>query len=431
MQPTRLSAAWMRTNAIDPDLFVDRDDDRARLRIILDDLRDVGVRESRILITGDRGIGKSIFTRTVLDAFRADFEGDVITLSIPGRQLGYKRALRELALALSTAVRDQAPDDARKLSVWLDELQVIANADRITEGHIEEIQRKAAIAGDVTADSLFVKLRSRFSWERSHKSGQSHQSVMEVTDELLHAALVTTLERLNDVTDRLVIVFFDDLDQLAIDDDPQRVIEAYKQFLALRPCIALVNLRSETVVDDIRRELNEELELPPMAPRDLVRMLQRREEAIAPPKTRDALRRPDLWRPFQQLAGATGNPYVYLKWCHALLRLHPMPPPADWLSDENLLQLVRKASMAGFDDNTALRRLAEKIDGCLLRDGRWCDRADLEVGPDGLSDEAIHDLVRVGLLIPQNRLRRSTEYRIDPLLALLRPSVADKVRAAG
>ncbi len=427
MTPKRLSAAWIQANTIDAELFVDRDDDREQLRIILDDVLETGLRDCRILVTGDRGIGKSIFTRTVVDRFRRENVGRVVTLSIPGRQLGYKSALRELALALATAVGDQAPDDAQRLRVWLDELRLLANSDRITQGHVDEIQRRAGIQGDATADGLFVKLRSRLSWQKSWKTGETHQSVVEVSTDLLHSAIVTTLARLAEVTERLVVIFFDDLDQLAIDDDPRKVIETYKQFLALQPCVALVNLRSETVVDDIRRELNEFLELGAMKPRDLVSMLEKR-ESVAPATTRETLRKPDLWRPFQQLARGTGNPYVYLKWCHALLRLYPWPPPVDWSHDQGLLRLVRKASTVGFDDHMILRKLAERIDQSLLRNGRWLSRADLQVEPDGLSDEALEDLVRIGLLIPENRYRESTEYRIDPLLCLLQPSVATKVR---
>lgn len=430
MTPKRLSAAWIQANTIDAELFVDRDDDREQLRIILEDVLETGLRDCRVLITGDRGIGKSIFTRTVVDRFRADHADAVVTLSIPGRQLGYKSALRELALALATAVRDQAPDDARRLSVWLDELRLLANSDRITQGHIDEIQRTAGMKGDLTANGLFVRLRSRLSWQKSWKTGDSHQSVVEVTTDLLHSAIVTTLDRLAEATERLVVIFFDDLDQLAIDDDPRKVIETYKQFLALQPCVALVNLRSETVVDDIRRELNEFLELGAMNPRDLVAMLQKR-ESLAPASTRDMLRRSDLWRPFQRLAHGTGNPYVYLKWCHALLRLHAWPPPDDWTDDDGLLRLVRKASTVGFDDHTILRKLAERIDHCLPRNGRWLSRSDLQVAPDGLSDDALEDLVRIGLLIPEHRYRESTEYRIDPLLCLLQPSVAERVRTAG
>jgi len=47
-----------------------------------------------------------------------------------------------------------------------------------------------------------------------------------------------------------------------------------------------------------------------------------------------------------------------------------------------------------------------------------------------ITDDELEFLIRTGLLIPVDRFREEAGYRMDPLLDLLRPSIATRLRGS-
>jgi Cdc6-like AAA superfamily ATPase len=77
-----------------PGDLVNRDAEREQLLSVLEDYRNTameagsaGAREARILISGERGVGKSILTRKVLADFGARHPDQVIIATINARGL--------------------------------------------------------------------------------------------------------------------------------------------------------------------------------------------------------------------------------------------------------------------------------------------------------------------------------------------------------
>jgi len=91
---SRLGAAWVRPTSVDPGDLVNRDAEREQLLSVLEDYRNTAMeagsasaREARILISGERGVGKSILTRKVLADFGARHPDQVIIATINARGL--------------------------------------------------------------------------------------------------------------------------------------------------------------------------------------------------------------------------------------------------------------------------------------------------------------------------------------------------------
>ncbi|HNC97080.1 MAG TPA: ATP-binding protein, partial [Myxococcota bacterium] len=93
------SVAWVAPKSVAPQHFVNRSRDVRRLMGILEDLCSAGTAGAKILVTGDRGVGKSIFTRHVIDRFGQDHP-EVLTLVTDARGITYPTFLQSLAREL-------------------------------------------------------------------------------------------------------------------------------------------------------------------------------------------------------------------------------------------------------------------------------------------------------------------------------------------
>jgi 2-phosphoglycerate kinase len=102
---SKLRTPWIDPVSVQPKHFVNRTKDRARLRSLLEDRILYKTRNALVLIGGERGIGKSIFARTVLAEVAKGFPNDVITVVVPARTKSLINIMREYAKELVKAGR--------------------------------------------------------------------------------------------------------------------------------------------------------------------------------------------------------------------------------------------------------------------------------------------------------------------------------------
>lgn len=426
--PTRVSTAWIRPIETDPSLLVDRARELADLGQRLEDLRDAGTAKARILIQGERGVGKSIFARAALTAFKGDHPTEVAAIELEGRALQYRSLLEALARNVATAGRDCVREDS-DLRFELAELEMLGSQSEITRSATEASARRYGAEASAGL-SLMAKLGAKFAWEETRSAGQTISAKATVTDSILHAGICAVLESLANagVT---VVILFDDLDQAGVHGDMKEALELWKKVLSIDPCIALVHLRSEMLVDDVRREIDHQIAVPKLSAPDLQSALVRRLEGTPsgkePAGVRDAL---TAWgAPLARLAGLQLTPLVYLRWAKALLDTHGPTPPPDWNSEA---QLLRASPLHADVEPALLKKLLEVVDACAVVDRRYCRPADLRrgrpttavAGPAGLTEEELEYCIqRAELLIPRNRFEPDPVYRVDPVLDVLRPTV--------
>ena len=287
------------------------------------------------------------------------------------------------------------------------------------------------------ADTLIYKIAAKFTWEETRSIGVTTGSVLNVTDDVLHDAIAQTLERLRGAeTPITIVVFYDDLDQAFSAAD---VEASMQRVLELQPCIAVAHIRSEALSGNVSRVITDEIMVGPLPPQELLAVLRQR-VSTASDTVRAAFKDPAAFKPFDQLASVTGNALAFLRWARAYLSLWGLDAPADWRSDAYLRELTIEATPTGGIDAQLLVDLAHLVDACTVpRHGDGYRFDDLVQGAPippsppakpPLTRSALELLEARGLLIKRNQFVDRAVYRVEPRLELLRPSVAERLRAA-
>lgn len=450
-----IGAAWLTPTSIEPRLFANRDKDRQLIEEILEDLLQSHARRYRLVIFADRGMGKSILTSVASQNFAARHSDRVVRVVVSGRSIVFRQFLKGLASglvertkALLVELREKSEEGKSaaeamelKLGRWLDELALFAHNDQITDGQINTLTTKYGVGAQVSG-SLFSVLSGsgNFSWEQSRTRTGSASRTQNVTDDLLHEALKLTLQKIHDETHLMVLVFFDDLDQALTADDRDRMKQALKRIRDVDPCVGLVHMRTEMLFDDLRREMDRGIQLSPLDEKGLISVIEKRLDA-ASTQTKTRFRHAEVQAALHRLTRATGNPFVFLRWVQAFLNTKLWPPQSEtaWCTDEALREVVSEAAIAAGIEDELLQRLALIVDRCLHRNQFEVQKEDLLNGKlktdtcaDGnkITVSEFELLVRAGLLIPTDRFRPEAGYCIDPVLDLLRPSIAKRLREA-
>jgi GTPase SAR1 family protein len=415
---------------------VNRDNERERLLSILEDYRNTAIeanepsaREARILVSGERGVGKSILTRRVLAEFEQKHPHQVITVTIDSRSLPYRAVLSELARALTSKVQPEAQDHRRELLPLLDYVQLLATYNQIQRTQLDTIQTKYQAQAGLGAEAI-VKLTGSLSWEQTRAVGTGTQATVTVTDNLLHSAIDALLGELAK-SPWLVVIFYDDLDQALAGTAGDEILSVFRRVLDLRPCIALVHVRTECCVENLAREMTENVEIAGLKKNALVELLRRRLQR-APSEVRAYLGQEENWRVLNHLASLTDNALVYLRWVNGLLRTHDATPASGWATDEALQAIVVTAAPVQGFDRRVLSRVVAAVDA---QPTRWFTREallrmghDSQNGEPGFSAQDIEDLEKLGLLVPRYRFRQQGELYLEPVFDLLRPSLRTMLR---
>lgn len=415
-----VNANWIKLRKTDPGLFVNRQAKVEELRGWLDGLIEAGETEGSVLVTGERGVGKSIFTRAVARAFAARNRERVVLLEVDCRGVGWEtfpgEVAKELARVGREVVRYAGQDH---LQAWLTQLELLATRPKITRSQIESISTTQGATVGLSVGLFEVLAASGgLAWEHRKELGQTVEMTLEVTDQLLARAVERCLEELAS-KGFLVVVFFNDLDQALLPGEPDNAVEALMRTLAIKPCVRLVHLRSEMLSRDIRREIEETVELQAMTSTQLMQIVDHRLMAAPEPLREKIGALSSIREAFERLAGATDNPMVFLQWCYGLLRTRSFPGTWQLDSSDTRRLIAQKVGSQG-EDFPSVQRLVETFER--VSGGEpWCKREALSKSDEreGLSEEEMKRLDRLGLLQLRNHFEDDPELRLDPVLRIL------------
>ncbi len=389
----------------------------------LEGLLEAGESDGKLLVTGDRGVGKSIFTHAVAKAFAARHRDRVVLLEVDCRgkraQAFFPAVARELAAVGYETARYAGKDP---LLPWLTHLKLLATRPRITRTSVENVSQSQSVGVGIRA-GLFGALEARggVEWEHRKELGQTVEMTLEVTDDLIERALGQCLQQLSD-EGLLVVVLFDDLDQALLPGEPDQAVEALQHTLSIEPCVRLVHLRTEMLHRDIKREIEDFVELAPMRPDQLMEVVEKR-LLSSPESLREKVGGvPEVWSAFRAFSRVVGKPRVFLQWCYGLLRTREFPGDWELGGDDTRRLIALKVGYQG-QDFESVRRLVKHFERVSGGDA-WCRREQLlqaegaEEG-SGLSEEELAALDRLGLLQPSNRFEDDPKLRLDPVLRIL------------
>ena len=422
-----MTVTWFEPTSVEARYFVNRTELRAQL---------LGVLEERLArsgtytigVTGLRGVGKSIFSRWCLDAFAKAHRGRVVGVHVDLRMVGLTEFLREFVHRLSVATRAEldiakvATDDVRTLRRWLDELQLLARSETVTESELSAVTRQHSVtAGFKTGLVDVLEVNNSFTWQQATTATQGTTRLFRVTADLLHRGLREVLEHITMWTPLLVVVLFDDLDQMRADD----LKLAVRNVLDITHCVRLVHLRREALLDDIVREMDLSLEVPPLDCKALWEMIDKRLES-APAFDRSLYAREAVRDAVNALCSATGSPLVLLRWLttFALENAFTDGEMTRWHAHDRLERVVRSAT-----NNAArpalLKSIAASLDSVTEVEPGVFDAEGIE---KMLRDKDRKEATRLGLLGRVDQNDADADYWVHGALALLRPTVAKALR---
>jgi hypothetical protein len=423
----RMGVTWLAPTSVEPRYFVNRVELRERFLSVL------GERLARqgtytICVTGMRGVGKSIFSRWCVQEFARAHRSEVVDVHVDLRMVGTTEFLREFTRSLAAETRaalertkTNTPESI-ELRRWLDEVSFLSRNETVTENELHSITTQRGAAAGIKAGLIGVlDVNNNFSWQQSQQAGGGVTRMFKVTPDLLHHALRQVLEHITKWTRFVVVVLFDDLDQIRTDD----LKAAVRNVLDINHCVRVVHLRTEALLGDIVREMDLPLEVPALECDSLREMIDERLKD-ATDADRALYSQPDVRAALSALCGATGNPLVLLRWLSAFAFHNAFLGDtfARWAAPETLERVVRQ-SIVGAPRLPLLKKLAEAQDHVSeIEPGVYDPAAFEQFLPEGLRKEAL----RVELVGYIDRENRDAGYWIDGRLALLRPSVARKLR---
>jgi AAA ATPase domain len=409
----------------DPALFVDRTEYVAELRemveaAVLDDT----LPRARFLVAGAKGVGKTIFTRHVLRQLHKDLGEGFLLVEVDGRGLVYRSFLDRLAKNLVQHALAAPKVVKPELHPWLRELGLMVTQEVVSASVTEQLTRTSGVSGGAKG-SLFGVLEATglFQWTESRQIGGSLTRTVKVDERLLAEALSITLAQLR-ASGVPTVVFYNDLDQAVDRESPEEARKALGRLVELEDCVQVLNVRTEVLYDDLRRE-SRILTLPEL-PADVIADLYEKRASREPnAQKRATLLAPATLALVARLARINGNPWAFLLWIENILRGYG-PDAFDLDSADDRKSLVTRA--VGFPDAELLERAARIVDASTTGWASWCREDDL-VGapPEKLSTMEAQVLKRAGLLVARDIFAPELGVRLEPLVDLLRPSVANRL----
>lgn len=428
-----LPLPWLRPTAVDPDLLVNRSAELKKYGRILGEYAEDADPNALLLLRGDRGVGKSIFGRRLVADLKAALPSRVLAIVLDHRGADERAVLRRFIDSFVQGAPAVLGEDPRWRAEWLGPLQELYGAgDRMVRSVAEGTGREYGAASEVSG-GLWGVLQGKFgaSWKQKVDLTRRTDFTIEVTEELLRAALIATLDAVKGHA--AVVVFFDDLDQARRIDSAEGAKGTLRAILDLRPCIKLVHLRSEYGFADWRREVDVTIDLDGLPESELRALLRRRAERDGGHQR--VLSAGASWAPLDRLAHATTNPLVLLRWAQALIaEADTWPPPVGWTAPERLRRMVLKSLNGPDADLELLTRLGRVLDRLDRNRGfseddliRGCRELDAAPVTDRVDAAEVAWLRQYELIVAVNREDPAAGLRADPLLDLTRPSVAARL----
>jgi hypothetical protein len=311
---------------LDIDHFVDRDDKKAELLAQLKAaLGNPDMFSRSYLITGVRGVGKSIFTRHVLNQLKMSFSGDVAFVVVEGASQpnGFRGILYDLLDGLIDELRQLDATTSRqsrtpeRIYNELRFLRSLLGYSEVTVKRVKESLTQYNLKIEASAPKGLVPfLTSRWGLEKK----AIDQDVLEMTQvfdiPLMCEAVCQVFDSLVGHRQK-VVVFIDDLDQVyglreSNIDDAEIM---FKHLKRVRSCFLIVNLRDYYLSANTTREYHSIFNLSGLESDALNEIVDKRLVGIANRKEIASLIGPLR----DALIKKTDNPLAFLTWCHWLI----------------------------------------------------------------------------------------------------------------
>lgn len=317
---------------VHPSLLVNRDDERAELRddvLRFLDRRDIDLGSTWAVI-GDKGIGKTIFTRSVLDDIRAKRSGDAVIVTVDCRKRrSWREVLAQLCWGLVDELREHEEIDPKTVSSellkeaeLLDELAKLDTAE-IRVFHERALSFKAHLKLS-PANALLSALKADLGLELGldEKTVRSLSGTRTFDEDRLNRAICALCRDIRRAGLK-VVVYLDNVDELDHDyhDEESRIRVRHDAEGLLRlgdaPIALILNMRTYFSRVLPRQMRNPPLRIGPLPGKDLLGLLDARlrHESGA---VQEDFGRPETHAAVEQLANLAPTALAFLTWVRYL-----------------------------------------------------------------------------------------------------------------
>lgn len=413
--PTR-SACFVPDSYTDLQLFANRTRDVEDLVATLESYLSPGSPgEGRILIRGDRGVGKSILTRAALQKIIDQYGPMAVQVDAGRIGKGPENFLRRLAKDLAREVIENASESAAELLLAANVLKRIAdNANKLTVKQVQQWARSMQLGATVRSkllDSVQFEFGMTRATSRSNSVEESYERVVDA--EYLRELLQDFLHDCR-AHDHFVLLFLDNLDQVGygeLKEDVEQVSNLARFLLGLEGAVVVANLRSEFVSPDLRKLYSTEKLVEGLTPEQLQEVSSRR-MALAHEDRQERLRAAGFPALAARLSELTSNVWSYLTWLAFLDYEEIDFGPEDERGLRTALLRFARRRFAGLQEPDLL------ILGKIYRGDvhRFATRVELDT--HGVTQELLERAVRYGALVP-DLLLDPNRYVLSPALHFL------------
>jgi len=388
-------------------LFVPRDE-AEQVRQILTAFLDNPGTPRRLLVTGERGVGKSIGVRAALARLQEE-RRDFFPITIPGdRCTNVRHLLVTAAETFSQRVRELFPRD-KDLLKQASHLPDVLRPDQITRGEFHRRGREIEGLTETDYGLLnFIKARLGIRGALSDERGMEETATIPMDNPRRIQLLAEMLHNVARQKKRQPLLFVDNLDQIT---DKERIEEFLRYLLWLEDLPIVITIRSEFVSADMLREHRHPVRFGRLRNKELMAILERRLKFACPDA--QELRQAGLLAVAQGLARVTGNPLAFLRWLEYLCWNTPLRPRA-YLQDLKGYVMAYHETVAADLLKAAHWFFSETQEGPVPRE-RW--KKELK-----LDDADLDTMERQEILIPDDVTRPpdARRYVLSPLLEFLK-----------
>ncbi|MEM9463118.1 MAG: ATP-binding protein [Myxococcota bacterium] len=404
---------------VHPSLMVDRTELREELTA--DILRYLGRRDPRAsgtwAVTGDKGSGKTILTRAVLEDVREKRSGSTVVVTVDCRERqSWRELLSQLGYGLMTELlelrkieRDVVSESLLAEAQLIDELARLDRAElRILHEHAQSFKAhlKLVAATSELLSSLRVDLGFDMGVDVRRVKGLSGMRTFD--EDRLSRALCGLCQDIR-AAGLGVVVYLDNIDELRHEyhdvESRRRIRRDVEGLLRLReaPIALVLNMRTYFSRVLPRQLPTPPLRLGPLPEQDLLGILDKRVRHESPEVQR-GFEQPEAREAVERLAKLAPTALAFLTWVHYLYR-------RDYLALERLEQGFSRYVYSAYStvDENQVRRLMDEFDTPTTS----IDRERLLAACEG-NEEILHKLEDLQVVLPGDFWSPQT-YTLDPL----------------
>ena len=292
----------------DINLYVCRKEHEKLSKLIISMLEDQSGNRRCLLVTGERGVGKSIAIRAILKEIKNE-RPNYIPICV--NALGYK-STKDLLGGIAESISEIAFENFKfdeDLLLQSAHLKKIIDFDSIKDSDLQkeglEIESRIGIDYGLLH---FIRTSLGIGLRRFNES-TFDQTLEKRIDDIDRIKLISKiLSNIINFRQRQPVIFIDNLDQIQDKDIIQDFLRNITWFGSL-PII--VTVRTEFVRENILRNLNSAFFLGPSDPSCLLSILKRRIERA---QDGDILLNSEIKTIATNLAKITNNPWAFLRW---------------------------------------------------------------------------------------------------------------------